>query len=140
MVGIVVRTISVPSRKPPRPMMIGYRDRSAALASVPKRPRLRTHQAIHSSESTVAVDRPSARPEEDLRHRAGAARRCEVDRLRLVKGDVHLAGVEEGVDQPAAGLRLHGEEAACVPDPRQHDLLAVRPGGQEFLRHDLRRR
>ena len=48
---------------------------------------------------------------------AEAVRWREVDRLRLVERVVDLAGVEKGVDQPAASFWLQGEEAARMPDP-----------------------
>jgi hypothetical protein len=56
----------MPSSQPPGPRMIGYSDRSTVLALVPKPPRLCTHQAIHSSESTVRVASASARPRKTL--------------------------------------------------------------------------
>ena len=64
--GNIARTINVPRSQPPRPMMMGYSDRSTALALVPKPPRLCTHQAIHSSESTASVASGSARPRKTL--------------------------------------------------------------------------
>jgi hypothetical protein len=56
----------------------------------------------------------------------------------VVERVIDLAAIEEGVDQPAAGFWLHGEEGCRVPDAGQDDLLDVRQVGEEFLRGGLR--
>ena len=62
----------------------------------------------------------------------------EVDGLGVVERVIDLVAIEEGVDQPAAGFWLHGEEGCRVPDAGQDDLLDVRQVGEEFLRGGLR--
>ena len=64
----------------------------------------------------------------------------EVDRLRFVEGVVDPTGGQEGVDQPGAGCPLLRPDAGRVPEPPQHDLVAVREHGKKLFGRGLRRR
>ena len=96
--------------------MTAYADRSAALALLPKPPRLCTHRAIQTRETTVTIASASA-SDEHLGDISKALRYREVDGLGVVERVVDRAAVEESVDQPAAGFGCTAKKVPVCPMP-----------------------
>ena len=113
-------------------------ERHTALASeraAPPHAKRHVHQREHRQRG-----QRQHRAEHDLRDRAVAERRREVDRRARVERRVDPAAVEVGVDQPVARGRLVRPEVVGVADVGQHDLVAVRQVGKQLARRVLGRR
>ena len=135
--GIVARTIKAPSSQPPTPRMIGYADRSTALALPPKRPRLCTHQAIQTRESTVTAGSASASATKTFDIAEGPRWR-EVDGLGVVERVIDLAASKKVLISRLLASGFTAKKVAVWRDAGQDDLLDVRQVGEEFLHGDLR--